>query len=361
MKITFVMPIVSRNGGCRVVAIYARKLLALGHDVTVVARVPRPVAPLRATIRRLRGRKVARSDADHDRFFRDLGARFVEIDRAGPLLPEDVPDADVIIATWWRTAFEVASMPRSKGQKAYFVQGHEVHSHLPWDLSGGSYHLPLKKITISSHLRETLAETYGDRDVAVVENSVDTDHFDARARARNAHPTVGFLFADNPLKGTDQALKVLALLQERLPDLHAVSFGKVRPGADRALPPAFRFQQLPRQEDIPGLYAACDVWFCASRSEGFHLPLLEAMACRTPVVTTRIGGAVEAVSEGVTGHIVDIDDTAAMVDRLEAVLTGPAEDWQAMSDAAYERAHRYSWDDAARAFEDALKQLIAAP
>ena len=38
MKITFLCPEINEGGGSRVVAIYARKLLEMGHDVTVAVR-----------------------------------------------------------------------------------------------------------------------------------------------------------------------------------------------------------------------------------------------------------------------------------------------------------------------------------
>src|SRR5208282_5263036 len=46
----------------------------------------------------------------------------------------------------------------------------------------------------------------------------------------------------------------------------------------------------------------------ASRSEGFNLPAMEAMACRTPVVSTRTGWPAEAVKTGINGVLVDVED-----------------------------------------------------
>jgi glycosyltransferase involved in cell wall biosynthesis len=84
------------------------------------------------------------------------------------------------------------------------------------------------------------------------------------------------------------------------------------------------------------------------------------MACRCPVVSTRVGGAVEIVTEGVNGHIVDVEDHEALGDRLIDVLSKSSDGWKAMSDAALDRAQHYSWEDAAKKFEAILRQNCAS-
>ena len=55
MKITFVLPLASTNGGTRVVATYARILHERGHDVTVVSQAGRPQAGWKPLVKRLLG------------------------------------------------------------------------------------------------------------------------------------------------------------------------------------------------------------------------------------------------------------------------------------------------------------------
>jgi glycosyltransferase involved in cell wall biosynthesis len=279
----------------------------------------------------------------------------IERARAFPIRPEELPDADVIIATWWETAFAVADLPASKGRKFYFVQHHEVHDHLPRHITRGSYFLPLKKITISHWLVDTMAREYGDHDVALVENSVDMGQFHAPERAKNARPTVGLLYSSTPFKGVDISLAAIAHAKRRVPDLQVVAFGTEAISPDLPLPPGSLYEQRPAQDRLRELYAMCDVWLCGSWAEGFHLPPSEAMACRCPVVSTRVGGAVEIVTEGVNGHIVDTGDSTALGDRLADVLSLSPEAWKAMSDAALARAQSYTWDDATDRFEAALR------
>ena len=100
----------------------------------------------------------------------------------------------------------------------------------------------------------------------------------------------------------------------------------------------------------------CDVFAAGSRSEGFGLPILEAMACRCPVVATRTGCAPDVIEDGVNGFVVDVGDAAAMGARLADVLDLDAARWQAMSEAALERVLPYTWDEAALLFERVLLQ-----
>ena len=359
MKITFVCTVVSQGGGSRVTAIHAQKLLDMGHDVHVVSRTFPKMAPKPRRLWRLFRGRAKRPDPDRTRYFDALGSRHIIVPFERKLMPSDVPDADIIIATWWKTAFWIRDFPASKGRKAYFVQHHEVHDHLPAEQSAETYRLPYAKIAVSQWLVDVMARDYGDMDVKKVLNAVDPEQFDALPRERNARPVVGFMLAGAAYKGVDVAIRAIEVARRDIPDLKVLVFGKVSPGPDVPLPPGTDFRLLPSQEEIPRLYAACDAWLFPSRLEGFGLPILEAMACRTPVMATRAGAAPDLIEDGVNGRLVDVDDAEALGRAVADTLSLPPAEWRAMSDAAHETAHGYTWDDAAREFEAALKEILA--
>ena len=72
--------------------------------------------------------------------------------------------------------------------------------------------------------------------------------------------------------------------------------------------------------EIVRLLHDCDVMVLPSRMEPFGIVLLEAMACRAPVVATRVGGIPEIVEHDVTGVLVEADDAAALTAGLRRVL-----------------------------------------
>jgi glycosyltransferase involved in cell wall biosynthesis len=273
--------------------------------------------------------------------------------RHRPVTEWDVPDADVIVATWWETAEWVWGMPASKGAKAYFIQGYEVWGGPPARVEA-TWRLPMQKIVISKWLMDLAVNTYGDPTAAHVPNSVDLKQFHAPPRGKQVRPTVGIQYGSTVWKGVDVCVRALEIARKQVPDLHLVSFGHHPPAAELPLPEGTEYTVHPAQDRIREIYGRCDVWLCGSRSEGFHLPPLEAMACRCPVVSTKVGGPMDIIEEGVNGYLVDVEDVEALADRLVRVLTATPERWAEMSEAAYASARRFTWDEATDLFEAAL-------
>ncbi|HXN77300.1 MAG TPA: glycogen synthase [Candidatus Dormibacteraeota bacterium] len=80
------------------------------------------------------------------------------------------------------------------------------------------------------------------------------------------------------------------------------------------------------REDLIHLHSHASVFVCPSIYEPFGLVILEAMACETPVVASRVGGIPEIVVDGETGYLVDLDPadldafTTALADRIQELL-----------------------------------------
>jgi glycosyltransferase involved in cell wall biosynthesis len=82
-------------------------------------------------------------------------------------------------------------------------------------------------------------------------------------------------------------------------------------------------------------------------SELLGLVVLEAMACGTPVVASRVGGIPEILEDGETGYLVAPGDSAALGDRI-AELLDPTPRWHAMSTRSVETIReRFTWDHVA--------------
>lgn len=98
-------------------------------------------------------------------------------------------------------------------------------------------------------------------------------------------------------------------------------------------------------DDLAGLYAAAACLVYPSLYEGFGLPVLEAMACGTPVVTSNVSALPEVAGDAAL--YVDPYDTAGLAGALEQVLCDPALATN-LRDRGLERASRFSWQETAR-------------
>ena len=201
------------------------------------------------------------------------------------------------------------------------------------------------------------ARDYGDPTARLIPNSVDMDQFHAPPRKRQAQPTVGLLYSSLTWKGVAVSLKAVEMAAKLVPGLRLVAFGVEPISNTLPLPSNATYHQRPAQAAIRDLYASCDVWVCGSYSEGFHLPPLEAMACRCPVVSTSVGGPIDIIENGKNGYLVPVGDANALADSLADVLNLEEIRWLAMSDAALATAAHYTWDDATVLFEKALREI----
>ncbi|MBC7618030.1 MAG: glycosyltransferase family 4 protein [Candidatus Saccharibacteria bacterium] len=353
MRFTFLLPSDNLTGGARVVAVYARELMALGHDVLVVtckADSPGWRQRLRAPF----AKKAPETPKGH---IAVSGVPHKVMARYGAIAAGDVPDADVIIATWWETAVWMHAMPAAKGKKVHLIQGYEVWfgpAFLP--KVHAALRLPNIKIAISRDLKETIDKAVPGLAISLVANAVDLEQFQAPERVRNPLPQVGFIYALAAIKGADVCAQACVLARKRLPGLRVLAFGTDQPSAALPLPPQTQFFHRPEQNALREHYAACDVWLFGSRLDSFGLPILEAMACRTPVIGVPVGAAPDLIAGG-GGVLVPGESPQAMSDAIIKLCTQPVQGWHAMSDSAYATAHGYSWADATRKLVEKITAL----
>lgn len=356
MRISFVLPPLHIGGGIKVAIIYANALTKKGHDVVLISPPPQRT-PIRRKIKSfLTGHGWPKSILNPS----PLDGLVLDhrmLDRWRPVVDDDVPDADIVIATWWETAEWVNNLSDRKGAKVYFIQGHEVHEYLPVERSRATYFFPLHKIVISKWLQDLMISEYGDIDVDLVPNSVDHSQFFSRIRGKQLIPTVGFLYSRSKIKGIDVILQVINRLRITIPNLRVIAFGSVNPNSTANFDSRIEFHLSPAQDKIRDLYSQCDVWLTASRTEGFNLPAMEAMACRTPVVSTKTGWPEESVMTGENGVLVDIDDVDALTQGVSVILSMSDNSWRKMSENAYNTVALSNWEDSITQFENVLERI----
>jgi phosphatidyl-myo-inositol dimannoside synthase len=157
-------------------------------------------------------------------------------------------------------------------------------------------------------------------------------------------------------KGIDTALKALARLRPRHPDLGyaVVGTGEERQALeaearDLGVADRVRFLTDVPDRDLPAIYNCAEVYLGVSRLmeqrvEGFGISLAEASACGIPVIAGRSGGIPAAVRDGETGVLVDADGVDAVAEAVSGLLLDPG--LRARLGAAGRRAveSHYNWD-----------------
>jgi glycosyltransferase involved in cell wall biosynthesis len=127
------------------------------------------------------------------------------------------------------------------------------------------------------------------------------------------------------IKGPDVLVRALSELRRAVPELHVLlsgpARGYVKAGLDReGIPYVHHF--LTRYEKIGSLYAALDAYLVPARQEGGPKGVLEAMAAGVPLVSTRVGQAVDLVRDGENGWLLDVEDAEGLAHRVAAIAAG---------------------------------------
>jgi D-inositol-3-phosphate glycosyltransferase len=207
--------------------------------------------------------------------------------------------------------------------------------------------------------------------VFVVAPGVDLQTFspaDGKAAARNrlniAPDAIMLTFVGRvqPHKGPDVLLKAAAEMVMHTPHLRAKLAVVIIGGASGSVNELEKIKSLARflkiedvthfiepvsREVLPDWYRASDLVCVPSYSESFGLVALEAQACGTPVVATAIGGLRTAVSDGISGSLVDGHDPKAWSAVISRLITEPQRRLL-LGMNAVEHASHFGWEGTAR-------------
>ncbi len=125
------------------------------------------------------------------------------------------------------------------------------------------------------------------------------------------------------IKGPDVLVEVLGRVRHRIPELFVALAGPargfVRAGLERLGIPYKSFE-LEDYSDVARLYHALDAYVVTSRQEGGPKAVLESMASGVPLITTRVGQAMDLVEHEVNGWMVEVEDVEALAHWTVRVL-----------------------------------------
>lgn len=212
---------------------------------------------------------------------------------------------------------------------------------------------------------DQMRDFYGARQsqLVTIAPGVDLSIFSPREGVRPLHEgqddAAHLVFAGRPqrLKGPHLLVEALALLPEGLDvslDIIGTSgtdYEQLLETRAEELGLADRVRLLPSlpAPDLAQAFRQADIIACPSSSETFGLVALEASACGTPVLASKVDGLREAVAADRTGLLVDQRTPAAWADAIEQLVRDPHLR-HALGTAGAERSRRFTWQATAQNF-----------
>ncbi len=237
---------------------------------------------------------------------------------------------------------------------------HSTYSHMLAPLVAKDLLTGVRGIIVPSRSLQTRVESLvSSREVPmeVVPNSLAPIFFEASEETETpSRPTVLWVGRIDSVKNWLAFLDIATQLRDRLDvEFHLISGGfggraELEQVASRiaatGLEERFHWLQAVAHRRMPALYRSvarsggCLV--STSVDESFGLAVLEAMACRCPVVVPDIESLRDLVQQDETGHLYPIGNSAAACERIVAVLQGSEEQRQAITEKAFQTASHYA-------------------
>lgn len=357
------------------VAALAEGLVARGHEVVVHTTDLYKEVPFerRTMSDRVNGVRVVR----HRGLTPGKAIHYVFAPSMVRALRAEARGADVVHAHSYGYFPTMAAAAAARAARVPFV--FTPHFHPPWSMEGGVARRWLRKVYDPTWGRYVVrradaiigvssAEMGVMRDflpvpperVHVIPNGFHPARFETpppretfRVRLGLDAQTPVVLFAGRLAsnKGLHHLVAAFARVHARHPRAHLVLAGEDQGWRERLEGEAarlgfsdrLRFTGHLSEEDYAAALATADVFALPSEWEAFGIVLVEAMACRVPVVATRVGGAADVVTPE-TGRLVPYGDVGALADAIDALLADP-DAARRMGEAGRRRAFaEYSWD-----------------
>ncbi|MFX0095637.1 MAG: glycosyltransferase [Candidatus Hodarchaeota archaeon] len=235
------------------------------------------------------------------------------------------------------------------------------------------YNASTALIAESQQEKEDLATLYktSTEKIHIIPAGVDVDWFSPRGSPSEAKETLNLknhtiilsLGRLDTRKGFDLLIKALPRINSELDEFKRQIRCIISAGSRNTLNPTEQkvynklmnlcsdlgiknFQIIPRvdYDKVPIWYTAADVFVVPSRYEPFGLVIVEAMACKTPVVATNKGGPPDIITDGVEGYTVNPEDTNAFASRIVDCIKDPKIQEALREQARKTVVKKFSWN-----------------
>lgn len=357
MKITFILPNLEMSGGPKVVFEYANRLHNRGHDVSVVY----PLIPMRAGAKTYNIRTLAsRAKEAITRLMQSTRVEWFDLKanliRVPTLADRYIPRADIVVATWWATAYHVSRYSNSKGEKFYLVQHYEIWGGAEEEVNN-SYTLGLRIIVISTWLKNILQNKLNAKIEALIPDAVDLNEFYPESVERSGD-TIRILipYRKERWKGIEDGIGAFRMARENHPNIQLVMFG---PKPDKDVPEYVEFHEQPYGDRLRRIYGSCDILVFPSHVEGFGLPPMEAMLCKCGVVTTNVGAVPDYAIPGETALVSPSREPELLAENIMKLVEDEGLR-KRIAEAGYKHViQNFSWEKSTDALEQTFDRALS--
>lgn len=270
---------------------------------------------------------------------------------------------DVIVSTYYLSAYFgwlTAWLLRAK--HIYFIQGYEPAffdkndrlGFIKRKLAAMSYMLPGQLVAISNWIR-VQTQKHTSRAIKVVNDGIDIAVFNPGSKGlkEDKSPVIATMAWGERRKGFYDFVNSIEQLREKRRDFE-VKVVSSDSNLQVAAPFSYILEFPANDKELVEWYRQAMVFVSASHLEGFGLPVLEAMACGIPVVTTYSGGVSDFAVHEVNCLMVPVADQAALAGAIDRLLDDPGLRLRLASNGL-DTARRLTWEHMASEFEKCLK------
>jgi glycosyltransferase involved in cell wall biosynthesis len=222
---------------------------------------------------------------------------------------------------------------------------------------------------VSNGLRQYAYETVPGMPIDVIPNAIELSVFTPpRQRSHNGPVRLLFVGRFNAFKNVESLLEMAGRLKEMKVDdfeLQLVGDGERRANLERqvielGLTRQARFLGWVDRTAIVECYRQADIFVTATTWEGMPNTVLEAMACGLPIVGTRASGLQELVREGINGHLVDLNDTFTMAERLAELIANPYERRRMGKESRKIAEQEFDWEYIAEQYVEIYQRIVGS-
>jgi glycosyltransferase involved in cell wall biosynthesis len=344
MKVSFVLPGFGRSGGSKVTVVVANGLISRGHHVRLFVHKPNTFSRSRLRNEWLKIRYLRTND--WQQLFIGCVEPFKDLTKCR------FENNEIVVAVGLWSCRELSRQNNSNIKKVHYI-----HGAPPGDvnLMKEAWCENVPKIAVASFLKQKVKDICGQDVIAVIPNGIDTNEYYPSV-PESERDGIGTMFSfPTYYKDPDPQtiLSVLRRLGKSRPQVPQRIFGACRRPKEV---PRVVYTRLPSIEKAREIYSRSLVWVLASRTEGFGLPVLEAMACGCAVVATDSGGPRDMIVDGKNGFLVGVGDVDSIVEKVELLLNDDALRCHVVEESR-KIVKKFNWEASITKLEQALQKI----